>query len=66
MDQCLKLVHFFSTILLAVYSKNLVDRDDFLGEARVPLSEFRHFHQIDSWFPLADLVSVNMSKTIGL
>ena len=44
------------TILLAVYNKNLIDSDDFLGEARISLHDFKHFHEIDNWFPLADLV----------
>ena len=48
--------YHFRTILLAVYNKNIIESDDFLGEARISLSEFKHFHEIDNWFPLADLV----------
>lgn len=46
------------TVLFAVYHKNVIGKDEFLGEARISLSEFRHFHSIDSWFPLADLKHV--------
>eukprot|EP00116_Pleurobrachia_bachei_P010006 sb/3470268/ len=47
-----------ATVLLAVYHKRTLGADDFLGEIRVPLGEFRHFHTIDNWFPLADLKHV--------
>ncbi|KAL5259501.1 hypothetical protein ACHWQZ_G009820 [Mnemiopsis leidyi] len=47
-----------ATILLAVYNKNIIESDDFLGEARISLSEFKYFHEIDNWFPLADLKHV--------
>lgn len=48
-----------ATILLAVYNKNVfLESDVFLGEARISLNNFKHFHQIDDWFPLADLKHV--------
>ena len=47
----------FRTVLIALYNKNLLTKDTFLGEVRVSLSEFKHFHHVDDWFPLADLVS---------
>jgi len=52
-----------TTVLIALYNKNLLTKDTFLGEVRVSLSEFKHFHHIDDWFPLADLKHVARHRT---